>query len=176
MRKQKGFSLIELLIVVAIILIIAAIAIPSLVRSKATANEAAGAATIRTLITAAISYSNSFPAQGYPSTITNLGSPAQPCQPDPILGACLVDNILGCGTPPCQKSNYQFTVTGLPSGALPETDFVAFGTPVRPNAGNRDYCAFSDGVARGQTTPAAGAPTAALTTSTACGAFPPIGN
>src|SRR5205823_11690927 len=88
MRKQKGFSLIELLIVVAIILIIAAIAIPSLVRSKATANESAGAATIRTLITAAVSYSNSFPARGYPTTITNLGSPAQPCQPDPILASC----------------------------------------------------------------------------------------
>ena len=110
MRKQKGFSLIELLIVVAIILIIAAIAIPSLMRSKATANEAGGAATTRTLITDSISYSNSFPAEGYPLTLTRLGAVAQPCVPS-TLGACLADTVLACAAPPWPWPSRRFLPT-----------------------------------------------------------------
>ena len=70
-NKQKGFSLIELLIVVAIILIIAAIAIPNLIRSKMAANEASAVGSMRTLNTAAITYSTSY--GGYPKNLTVLG-------------------------------------------------------------------------------------------------------
>jgi prepilin-type N-terminal cleavage/methylation domain-containing protein len=171
MRKQKGFSLIELLIVVAIILIIAAIAIPSLVRSKATANEAGGAATTRTLITDSISYSNSFPAEGYPLTITRLGQVAAPCVPQ-VNGACLADTVLACAAAPCKKGNYQYTLTGINGGGAPQTDFVAFGTPVSQNAGNRDFCASSDGVLRGMTSPPS-PPTAALVTVATCNPLAP---
>jgi type IV pilus assembly protein PilA len=69
MRSTKGFSLIELLIVVAIILIIAAIAVPSFLHSRMAANESAAVATIRTLNTAQISYSSAYPSVGYSSTM-----------------------------------------------------------------------------------------------------------
>ena len=64
-KKQKGFSLIELLIVVAIILIIAAIAIPNLLRSRMAANEASAVGSIRTMNTAAITYSSTY-GNGFP--------------------------------------------------------------------------------------------------------------
>ena len=98
-NKQKGFSLIELLIVVAIILIIAAIAIPNLLRSKMAANEASAVGSLRTLNTASVTYSTTY--GGYPGGLTNL-SPATPAT---STSADLVDSVLASGT----KSGYSFT-------------------------------------------------------------------
>jgi len=103
-NKQKGFSLIELLIVVAIILIIAAIAIPNLLRARIAANEASAVSSLRTMNTACITYNTSF--NSYPSSLTNLAPVASGTTPT-STSADLLDATLT--TSPFQKSGYTFT-------------------------------------------------------------------
>src|SRR5258708_30188633 len=136
------------------------------------ANESAGAQTVRTVISNALLYSTSYPSVGYPLTISVLGG-AVPCTSNAVT-ACLLDAVLGCGGQPCTRDAYQYSVTGIGAGApAPNTDFVAFGTPTGPNAGNKDFCATSYGVVR-YVAPAAAPPTAAITTVAACQALLPL--
>jgi type IV pilus assembly protein PilA len=103
MNNEKGFSLIELLIVVAIILIIAAIAIPNLLRSRMAANEASAVGSVRTINTAAVSY-NSIYNNGYPSTLTQLGTTA--ATQASCNASMFIDSVLTGGN----KSGYSFTM------------------------------------------------------------------
>src|SRR5438046_9870271 len=121
MRKQQGFSLIELLIVVSIILIISAMAIPNFLRSRLRANEASAVASLRMINTAAVTYSITYPDLGFPAQLTTLGG-ANPCSVSSTQ-ACLIDDLLAQGG----KAGYTFVWTG--DGAVPSVTFLVTATP-----------------------------------------------
>jgi prepilin-type N-terminal cleavage/methylation domain-containing protein len=141
MRRTKGFSLIELLIVVAIILIIAAIAIPSFLRSRMAANESAAVAAIRTVNTAQISYNSAYPTVGFAASLTNLAGTS--CSPPSSTGACLIDTVLAGGT----RSGYTFVLSNVTG--TPNSTYNVIASPVLWNySGIRYFCSYSDAVVR----------------------------
>jgi len=166
-RKQKGFSLIELLIVVAIILIIAAIAIPNLLRSRMAANEASAVGSLRTINTAVVGYSSTYNI-GFPSSLTQLGGvggAAATCNAaqliDPVLSAAAI----------AQKSGYNITLnpgsiayTGpLPAGCTAgfSDGYEVTAWPINiGTTGQRSFCTDASGVIRFD--PSGATPTAAV--------------
>ena len=104
MWKLKGFSLVEIMIVMAIIVLLAAIAIPNLLRARVNANEAAAVAALQTISGAAQSYRSSNPT--YPTILQSLSTGNVP----------YIDNVLGCATAPCGKQGYSFELTQTDAG------------------------------------------------------------
>jgi type IV pilus assembly protein PilA len=139
-QKQKGFSLIELLIVVAIILIIAAIAIPNLMRARMAANESSAAGSIRSINTGEVSYAAAYPTTGY-TALASLGG-VTPCTPSPTTG-CFLDDVLAGGA----KEGFTFTATGgTPVNGM-NTTYTSLGYPFALNeTGTRSFCSDQTGV------------------------------
>jgi prepilin-type N-terminal cleavage/methylation domain-containing protein len=152
--SQAGFSLIELLIVVAIILIIAAIAIPNLLRARIAANESSAASSVRSIATAELAYNAAYPTLGYAAALTNLGGPAAGCSPSSVT-ACIIDSVLANGT----KSGYTFLAAGFAVAGGTNDTFVASSAPVSFNlTGVRNFCIITDAVLRSNPGVAGGVP------------------
>jgi type IV pilus assembly protein PilA len=133
-NKKRGFSLIELLIVVAIILIIAAIAIPNLLRSRIAANEASAVGSLRTLNTAEITYNTTYPTVGFACSLASLGPPASGTSASSST-AGLIDANLSSGT----KSGFTFTVADCVG--TPKYEYQYTAAPVSPGiTGQRYFC------------------------------------
>lgn len=140
--KQAGFSLIELLIVVAVILVIAAIAIPNLLRSRMAANEASAVASVRSINTSQVVYQSTY-GPGFAPNLLDLsdgGTPANCVSPalPTSTSSCLIDSVLATGI----KAGYRFTY-GPISGGAAVTSYTVNGDPLTTGgSGQRHF--FSD--------------------------------
>jgi type IV pilus assembly protein PilA len=147
--SESGFSLIELLIVVAIILIVAGIAIPSLLHARIAANEAAAGQTVRTITSAAIAYSSTW-QNGYPPTLATLGGPASSAAT--CIAAGLLDPVIA--SVPNQKAGFVFAYTAVgaavtaPPGCVAGANaYLVTATPVAEYlTGIRSFCSDEPGV------------------------------
>jgi prepilin-type N-terminal cleavage/methylation domain-containing protein len=144
-RRKRGFSLIELLIVVAIILIVAAIAIPSLIHSKMAANESSAVGSLHAINTAIVNYAGEF-GIGYPASLSNLGPSGSPTS----TSADLIDAVLTTG----RKSGYTFSYSPAPPGADGSiTSYTITATPTTPGVtGTRGFYTDQSSVIRSDST------------------------
>lgn len=136
--RPGGFSLVELLVVVMVILVIAAIAIPNMVNARMHANEAAAVASMKTINTAEVLYATEFPDQGYAPSLAQLGANGTDCNPPGPNNACIImDETLTSGL----KSGYIFEILG--DGKTPATSYTSTAMP--SSAGFSGRCGFSSG-------------------------------
>ena|SRR5579864_169049 len=182
--KGEGLALTGLIlgyISLPFILIIAAIAIPNLLRARISANEATAVSTVRTINTTQVTYSTTYPEQGYARDLATLGGN---CTTGTAEHACLLDSPLGqanCTSGVwCQKGQYKYTIS---SNCAPAhfgeqqqgtdnacTEYVIAATPVNFNTGRRNYCSVSDAVIRSRF----GGPLSTPPTAEECQAWNPL--
>jgi type IV pilus assembly protein PilA len=126
-RRRAGFSLIEVIVVVAIILIIAAIAIPSLLRAKISANEAAAVHGLRTITTAQVTYDSTYQL-GYAANLNSLGPPPKGSQAS-ASHSDLIDEVLASSI----RNGYSFVYVAIDNGGLGKPDqFTVNANPISP--------------------------------------------
>jgi len=139
-REQAGFSLVEILLVVMVVLIIAAIAIPNLLHGKMRANEAAAVASMQTIHTAEALYFNTYPDVGYSGSLASLGSNGSDCEKPTSKNACLImDDVLTSGL----KSGYVFEIVG--DGNKPSASYTATASPASGVSGRCTIAANESG-------------------------------
>ncbi len=149
LKNQQGFSLIELLIVVAIILIIAAITIPNLLRARISANEASAVSSVHAVNTAEITFTTLFPGSGYAASLTALG-PGGTCNSP--ANACIIDAVLASGI----KSGYTFTYV-QDTSSVPSPGYTINADPItRGITGQRSFYSDQTNITHYNQTAAAG--------------------
>ena len=150
-KSTRGFSLIELLIVVAIILIIAAIAIPNLLRSRIAANQASAVSSLRSLNTAEVAYSSTY-SVGFSATLSYLAPQTGTANPT-STAAGMIDSVLALGS----KSGYTFTYSPGAADATGRVNTYSFTTvPITSSTGTNSYYTDQSGVIRQNSTTTAG--------------------
>jgi type II secretory pathway pseudopilin PulG len=155
------------------VLVVAAIAIPNLLRARTAANEASAVGTIRTVNTAQITYAATYPQRGFAPDLATLGpDPRETKTASPDHAGFLEPTLGGASCTAgawCVKSGFRFSVTGACSQHQCE-EFVAVGTPVGSSTGGRSFCSTSDGVIRFNSGP----PLTSPVTLSECRAWPPL--
>ncbi|HEX7287756.1 MAG TPA: hypothetical protein VF532_16325 [Candidatus Angelobacter sp.] len=161
---------------VATVLIVAAVAIPNLLRSKMAANESAAAATVRTVNTAQVTYLTVYPARGYAPSLATLGPGAKgDCSSgkETEANACLLDSRVGgagCTAGQwCTKDAFRYSISAVCKKQRCD-DYVVVATPVDASHGGKSFCSISDAVVRSKS----GAPLSSPITVAECQSWPPI--
>lgn len=154
---------------IPVFLIIAAIAIPNLLRAKMVANDSAAASTMRTLNTGQVSYSANYPAKGYARDLATLGpGPSNQCGEPSDTYACLIDGPLANAN---VKNGYRFSMTAVCGTDGICTDYVIVARPVTlNNTGTKSFCSTADAVVRSYR----GAPASLPATVEECQAWAPV--
>jgi type IV pilus assembly protein PilA len=154
-KREEGFSLIELLIVVAGILVIAAIAIPNLIRARISANQASAIASLRGIAESEIQYQSNYSIVGFSATLVTLGTgaatnPPTPCPPAGAssIAACLIDGVLTAASV-FPKSGYVISEVGVAGAGGANDSYVSEAGPVTfDRTGTLAYCVINDNVIR----------------------------